>query len=190
MAQTFLSVPREELMHSSSGWPRESLLVPVESARTERAGKPGFVGGDHFSRTAITRRLQQPTRESNGSSRSGAAEAAVPPAWSCSRRGLPCQSGHPDRGALLPHLFTLTARSRCRGRAAVCFLWHCPGPRGRWVLPTTVPCGARTFLSATHLRTSPSDRLAHSVRSYCRSCGAPWKAFRNLVRRVFESVMS
>jgi len=30
--------------------------------------------------------------------------------------------------------------------SAVCFLWHFPDPRGRWVLPTTVSCGARTFL--------------------------------------------
>ena len=30
--------------------------------------------------------------------------------------------------------------------SAVCSLWRFPGPRGRWALPTTVPCGARTFL--------------------------------------------
>ena len=29
-------------------------------------------------------------------------------AWPCSPWGLPCHSGHPERGALLPHLFTLT----------------------------------------------------------------------------------
>jgi len=27
---------------------------------------------------------------------------------------------------------------RQAGPSAVCFLWHCPWPRGRWVLPTTV----------------------------------------------------
>ena len=32
------------------------------------------------------------------------------------------------------------------GPSAVCFLLHFPDPRGRWALPTTVPCGARTFL--------------------------------------------
>src|SRR5690606_1355345 len=32
-------------------------------------------------------------------------------------------------------------------RSAVCFLWHCPYPHGRWALPTTAPYGARTFLS-------------------------------------------
>ncbi|GIW79989.1 MAG: hypothetical protein KatS3mg105_1796 [Gemmatales bacterium] len=73
--------------------------------------------------------------------------------WPCSRWGLPCQPGHPDRGALLPHLFTLTPEIA----EAVCFLWHFPCPRGRWVLPTTVSCGARTFLS---LNWSGSDRPA------------------------------
>ena len=40
---------------------------------------------------------------------------------------------------------------------AVCFLWHCPCPRGRWVLPTTVSCGARTFL---HAGRSPQRSLS------------------------------
>ena len=34
---------------------------------------------------------------------------------------------------------------------AVCFLWHFPCPRGRWALPTTASCGARTFLPETNL---------------------------------------
>ena len=36
-------------------------------------------------------------------------------------------------------------------RSAVYSLWHCPYPRGRWVLPTTVSLGARTFLHALWL---------------------------------------
>jgi len=31
---------------------------------------------------------------------------------------------------------------------AVCFLWHCPAGHPGWALPTTLPCGARTFLDA------------------------------------------
>jgi hypothetical protein len=31
---------------------------------------------------------------------------------------------------------------------AVCFLWHFPWGRPRSALPTTLPCGARTFLSS------------------------------------------
>src|SRR5262249_29365616 len=33
-----------------------------------------------------------------------------------------------------------------RGRPAVCFLLHFPWNRSRWALPTTLPCGVRTFL--------------------------------------------
>ena len=57
----------------------------------------------------------------------------------CSRWGLPCRSGCPSRGELLPHRFTL-AQSARQGRSgwAVCSLWRfpsgCPG-RG---LPGTV----------------------------------------------------
>ncbi len=42
---------------------------------------------------------------------------------------------------------------------AVCFLWHCPAGRPGSVLPTTVPCGARTFLAA-HRAARPPGRLA------------------------------
>ena len=46
-------------------------------------------------------------------------------------------------GGLLHHRFTLT---RPWGRA-VCSLWHCPAGHPGWVLPTTLLCGVRTFLS-------------------------------------------
>jgi len=44
----------------------------------------------------------------------------VAPIWYCSRRGLPCHCCYQQRGALLPHPFTLTSEE------AVCFLWHFP----------------------------------------------------------------
>src|SRR5688572_31362529 len=34
------------------------------------------------------------------------------PIWSCSRWGLPCRRRYRNRGALLPHRFTLTAASK------------------------------------------------------------------------------
>jgi hypothetical protein len=37
------------------------------------------------------------------------------PIWSCSRWGLPCRRRYRNRGALLPHRFTLTAASKDRG---------------------------------------------------------------------------
>ena len=33
--------------------------------------------------------------------------------------------------------------------AAVCFLWHFPAGHPGSVLPTTLPCGARTFLGGS-----------------------------------------
>ena len=43
-------------------------------------------------------------------------------------------------------------------RSAVCSLWHFPYPCGRWALPTTVSCGARTFLHvAGSFRPGPKD---------------------------------
>src|SRR5207302_9470502 len=30
--------------------------------------------------------------------------------------------------------------------SAVCSLWHCPAGHPDWVLPSTLPCGVRTFL--------------------------------------------
>ena len=48
-----------------------------------------------------------------------------------------------------------------RGRAAVCFLWHCPAGHPGWPLATTLPCGARTFLGGDHSPTRPPGRLIH-----------------------------
>ena len=50
----------------------------------------------------------------------------------------------PGAGGLLHHRFTLTPAAETA--VAVCFLWHCPAGRPGLVLPTTLPCGARTFL--------------------------------------------
>ncbi len=50
-----------------------------------------------------------------------------------------------------------------RTREAVYFLWHFPGPRGRWALPTTVPFGARTFLDGQAQSLPP--RLLGPLRS-------------------------
>lgn len=38
---------------------------------------------------------------------------------------------------------------------AVCSLWHCPAGRPGWVLPTTMPSGARTFLDSNGCRDHP-----------------------------------
>src|SRR4029450_6782216 len=50
---------------------------------------------------------------------------------------------------------------------AVYFLWHFPDPCGRWVLPTTASCGARTFLCSSSRRTKrpTTPGSGRSVRS-------------------------
>src|SRR6187551_3553107 len=60
-------------------------------------------------------------------------------------------------GGLLHHRFTLTGRASA---PAVCSLWHCPAGHPGWALPTTLLCGARTFLGEG--RTSRRGRLANS----------------------------
>jgi len=58
----------------------------------------------------------------------------------CSRWGLPCRSGCPSRGGLLPHRFTLTRTCR-----ADCSLWRFPsGCPGR-ALPGTVASWSPDF---------------------------------------------
>ena len=79
----------------------------------------------HSSGTPVTRRLQQPTRTADRGhmiQASPCGEACAVPIRSCSRWGLPCRLRCRRRGALLPHLFTLTRPSaffsllRLRGR--------------------------------------------------------------------------
>ena len=74
-----------------------------------RAGnKPGSVltdvSRDHSSGTAVTGRLQRPTRPPDGQPESG-------PIWTCNGWGLHCQPCHQGCGRLLPCLFTLTCVS-------------------------------------------------------------------------------
>src|SRR5450755_346452 len=60
---------------------------------------------------------------------------------------------------------------------AVCFLWHFPAGHPGSALPTTLPCGARTFLGAARCReaTRPPGRLARRCVQdrASRGAGAP-----------------
>jgi hypothetical protein len=89
------------------------------------------------------------------------------PIWSCSVWGLPCRRHYCRRGALLPHLFTLTIawsspldqvrRYRWKACSKGCSMqWRyvfCGTSRPRALTPAsrtlsgTLPCGVRTFLS-------------------------------------------
>ncbi len=49
-------------------------------------------------------------------------------------------------------------------RPAVCSLWHYPAGRPGWVLPTTLPCGVRTFLDNWRLPRSPGRLVRRPPR--------------------------
>ncbi len=102
-------------------------------------------GGHHYSRTAVTRRLKQPTREQ------GRADPCAPLFGFAPDGVFLALRVATQPGGLLPHRFTLTGQ-----RPAVCFLWHFPGiaPSGRY----PASCPAEPGLSSPVTRgDGPSD---------------------------------
>src|SRR5690349_23644729 len=85
------------------------------------------------------------------------AEANSLPIWSCSVWGLPCPGHYCSGGALLPHLFTLTAA--CAGRYVFCGTGRLPAlTLESRTLSGTLLCGVRTFLPG---------RAGATIRSTC-----------------------
>ncbi len=101
-----------------SSRPQHSATIPLGDASLHRSS--GLPGGAHCLLLADSEESPKPLPW-----RSRRAGASLP-IWPCSVWGLPCHATHAARGALLPHLFTLTAIPL--GPAAVCFLWHWPSP--------------------------------------------------------------
>ncbi len=93
---------------------------------------------------------------------SGLRQPYQPESWrdvpirSCSKRGLPCRPGHPVRGGLLPHPFTLTGLRGAR-RFAFCGAIPRVTPGGRY--PPPCRRGARTFLPSPCGKGRPPGRL-------------------------------
>ena len=56
---------------------------------------------------------------------------------------------------------------------AVYFLWHFPDPCGRWGLPTTASCGARTF-------------LYHDAAGFGLPCHASGRSVRSGQQRLYD----
>ena len=87
--------------------------------------------------------------------------------WSCSRWGLPSRPGHPRRWWSLTPPFHPCPHPGVNAEAVGGLsLWHCPAGHPGWVLPTTLPCGVRTFLSRRpsydDCRPRPPGRLARA----------------------------
>src|SRR6201989_1758901 len=66
--------------------------------------------------------------------------------------------------ALVVSYTTVSPLPRRRDAGAVCFLWHCPAGHPGSALPTTLPCGARTFL--TGLAPGATARPTHPCSGY------------------------
>jgi len=93
--------------------------------KKELADKPGSVGDNHSSGTAVTSGLKRPTRESGQTSGPDTLRYRATPLFGLAPGGVYHAAAccHP-RGALLPHHFTLT--TGCEQPMAVYFLWHFP----------------------------------------------------------------
>jgi hypothetical protein len=139
----------------------------------EPACKPDSVSGGHPSRATVAGDLERPTRRLG--------RAALQRLRGCGHRSVRTLLGlapggvyravrvTPDAGGLLHHRFTLTrtpgANIACRGPLAVCSLWHCPAGHPGWVLPTTLPCGVRTFLGERYRAARPTSRRGRPAGS-------------------------
>ena len=175
-------------------------------ARPHRAGgasgspedrKRGSSVSRVLSRATISLQPRSPAASSGrpaGCRACGPAGEQPPAAWPCSERGFPCPGRCRPGGGLLPRLFTLTpATARKADAQAVCFLWHCLCRQPRAcarrrrprVLPGVLLSGARTFLSATSVRTAQSGGLNYpcTFSAICRECasrGPPLRQHRAL----------
>jgi hypothetical protein len=60
------------------------------------------------------------------------------------------------------------------------FLWHYPRGRPHWALPSTLPCGARTFLECPKApaaaRPAPGSMLARASRGFNVPAWDAWDA--------------
>ena len=65
---------------------------------------------DHLSGPTVARRLEHPTHSFIHINCGNETGRLLLPMRACWRWGLPCHDRHRSRGALLPHLFTLTGR--------------------------------------------------------------------------------
>src|SRR5690349_17553906 len=134
--------------------------------RGESACRPGSVrplarGGGHPSGTAVAGSLVRSTREHRaGRPRSLAQGAAGSPLDLAPGGVYRAAAVTCGAGGLLHHRFTLTPADA----GAVCFLWHCPAGHPGSALPTTLPCGARTFL--TGLAPGATARPTHPCSGY------------------------
>src|SRR6202161_642515 len=122
-------------------------------AAGELACRPGSVhplarAGGHPSTTAVAGSLLRSTREH----RAGRPQALARSATRRARTFLTLLrvgfTKPPQSPAALVVSYTTVSPLPPARPGAVCFLWHFPAGHPGSALPTTLPCGARTFLGA------------------------------------------
>ena len=104
---------------------------------------------NHLSRPDVATRLKQPTRDTTGS--------RIISVRSCFGWGLHSRFCYQKCGELLPRLFTLTCYSRRLFSVALSVAGSISHKTPRaFLLGSTAPCGARTFLP--YLKSVPAAR--------------------------------
>ncbi len=164
----------------------------IESAPAEAAvsrvlfpgGRLRPPGGGHSSRTGIAAGLQRayPEARPDQPPRGPCGSALCLPICSCSRRGLPCRRHCCRRGALLPHLFTLTGPvARPGGLFSVALSCGSPRPavsRHPVLWSSDFPPVQPLASSHTSVRPPPPAEQAGST-----SISAGWQTFRSACSR-------
>ena len=151
--------PPEELREAVPTWLQQSNqllaqrdMILHSGGADESACKPGSVldqpcdrsRGDHPSGNAVADILMRSTHRLGRAALKRLRSTGKPmpldlaPGGVYQAAAVTCSAG-----GLLHRRFTLTGLAN---QPAVCFLWHCPAGHPGWALPTTLPCGARTFL--------------------------------------------
>ena len=131
-------------------------------AAGESACRPGSVhplarADGHPSGTAVAGSLVRSTREHRAGHPQTFAQEAGASLLTLLRVGFTEPPG--SLRALVVSYTTVSPLPRDTGPGAVCFLWHFPAGHPGSALPTTLPCGARTFLA---WRSARRDRPAGS----------------------------
>ena len=145
---------------------------PGPWVRGEPACRPGSVhpretrAGGHPSGTAVAGSLVRSTREHRAGRPQSLAQAPRPGRRAALVTLLRVGFTEPPGSlrALVVSYTTVSPLPR-PGRSlagAVCSLWHCPAGHPGSALPTTLPCGARTFLTGPWLAMTKRGRPAGS----------------------------
>ena len=180
----------------------EKTQLRVQAAG-ELACRPGSVrplsrADGHPSRTAVAGSLMRSTREHRAGRPRSLAQA-------CRFRGTALltllQMGFTEPpqspAALVVSYTTVSPLPPDRSPAAVCFLWHFPAGHPGSALPTTLPCGARTFLvdAGEPESTRPPGQLTRRSpilgrRASSRSVRGPMTRYGCAIHRVLRLSMT